>query len=535
MMYLGNQPVGINEIITQDSYIVTPQMFGAKADGTTDDTLAIQAALDTRQKVYFPNGNYKITSPLTLYYGSTVEGGSKYTTVIWAYGCDCFQLTAGDQGERGAISNIHLRGNYTAGSKGIKISALAPGWTIENVWINSFDYGIWGTTYNINNIYIDKCIITGKSDKSMTAGIFMPNAYNNQINAITIRDTEINMFKTGIRINGTAIMISGCTIQTIDNGIEITCEGHTTGLSCITYGCTITGCYMEGINKSAIYCDTSYDDNGTIKNGGFITGLQITGNYLYKNGGDQNYAVIRFVKSPMYGDRAIDMGCSNGTDYANVFIGMNLLSQSGNTKYYDIAHCLSSDSVFMQSFAGGTSYNNTLKNQLGDLKTGARMITGNHIIKEKLQWWETKYKINSHAELTDDETITLHPGGVLRIHLDVGTVGWDLPLAASAYPANRYITARGKKASDGLMYGLSSQGFSTNPDTTDLETLAQAASNGIINSVGTDGYYHWQMPAMYFPYSISHNSYACLEALIISPGNKENDIYVKAPTIERLV
>ena len=40
---------------------VTPQMYGAVADGTTDDTVAIQAALDSGYNVLFPYGTYATT------------------------------------------------------------------------------------------------------------------------------------------------------------------------------------------------------------------------------------------------------------------------------------------------------------------------------------------------------------------------------------------------------------------------------------------------------------------------------------------
>ena len=46
---------------------VTPQMYGAKADGTTDDTAAIQRAIDSGEYVMFPKGTYKITQPITIY------------------------------------------------------------------------------------------------------------------------------------------------------------------------------------------------------------------------------------------------------------------------------------------------------------------------------------------------------------------------------------------------------------------------------------------------------------------------------------
>lgn len=60
-----------NEIIIQndpfdaDGYI-TPQQFGAKGNGVTDDTDAIQAALDADGSVYFSRGEYVISRPIVI-------------------------------------------------------------------------------------------------------------------------------------------------------------------------------------------------------------------------------------------------------------------------------------------------------------------------------------------------------------------------------------------------------------------------------------------------------------------------------------
>lgn len=53
---------------------------GAVGDGVTDDTAAIQAALDdaTGQAIYFPSGTYKTTAALTLDLGTGTEGVAIY-------------------------------------------------------------------------------------------------------------------------------------------------------------------------------------------------------------------------------------------------------------------------------------------------------------------------------------------------------------------------------------------------------------------------------------------------------------------------
>lgn len=75
---LADEAVTLEKIKVGDLGYVTPEMFGAKADGETDDTLAIQAAIDYATEnnidtVVFPYGTYIFTS-LKLYSNSVLYG-----------------------------------------------------------------------------------------------------------------------------------------------------------------------------------------------------------------------------------------------------------------------------------------------------------------------------------------------------------------------------------------------------------------------------------------------------------------------------
>jgi hypothetical protein len=96
---IGYQPAGTGAVATTVQaklrQTVSVKDFGAVGDGTTNDTAAIQLALNTSSNVYFPVGNYRVTAQLNIVTsGQTVYGDgdlSKLTadsgtfTVLRAY------------------------------------------------------------------------------------------------------------------------------------------------------------------------------------------------------------------------------------------------------------------------------------------------------------------------------------------------------------------------------------------------------------------------------------------------------------------
>lgn len=89
--------------------------YGATGDGTTDDTTAIQTALDKTGTIYFPAGTYKITSELNISSNSTLMGDGKEKTVLYFYkasnpASDEFMLKA-DTKTNITVKNLTLSSN----------------------------------------------------------------------------------------------------------------------------------------------------------------------------------------------------------------------------------------------------------------------------------------------------------------------------------------------------------------------------------------------------------------------------------------
>jgi hypothetical protein len=88
--------------------------FGAVGDGTTDDTAAIQAALNASNTVYLPAGSYKITDQLTLPNNALMFGDDRYNSRLVVQ--NDFNLSANGVLSLGAVHepgpNLHDFGIY---------------------------------------------------------------------------------------------------------------------------------------------------------------------------------------------------------------------------------------------------------------------------------------------------------------------------------------------------------------------------------------------------------------------------------------
>jgi hypothetical protein len=187
--------------------------YGAKGDGSTNDTAAIQAALDfaftnpTRIPVYLPAGTFMFSN-LKINATVILQGASMSVTklkrITGSTGTALREKTAAEGNASGAsgiwLRDFHIDGNATAGDgfnignqvAGAQLNFLA---SMENLWAANFPSGTGMiiTTNAMKNSYLwsntnsKGFVISGGG--SMWDGIWAENNTNTDIEIGSIGDT----------------------------------------------------------------------------------------------------------------------------------------------------------------------------------------------------------------------------------------------------------------------------------------------------------------------------------------------------------
>lgn len=244
---------------------VTPQMFGALADGSTDDTASFQDALGSGFPVVVPptDDYYSISSPLSI---------STSGQAIYGFGLKSKIIQSGSNTNSSVIKSIGF------GNLQIKSIHCAPGTTVTAL-ADGFGIGI----FNANNCLIEGCIVSG----SRHGGVILQNSSGNIVKGnffvdsvveagdiasqagadIYLSDTSNNNIISDNYINGSCGI--GIGLQTLSDPSDSVSNN-------IIKGNHIENCGMYGIMLYVL--NTSSAVNKTIVSGNFIK--NVTGNVL---------------------------------------------------------------------------------------------------------------------------------------------------------------------------------------------------------------------------------------------------------------
>jgi len=250
--------ITIQDIVTKTP-IVDVRYYGAKGDGITDDTTAIQNAINSNKIIYFPPGTYKITSPLSLNSNNYLYGNKKYSKIIVE---SDIHIISTSLKNNITIENLWFYGNGGAGNASNLYFTDCNDLTIKNCIIeNAPNRGINISTSNRVEIINNLLISNGKNKTSDGETIYLGLCTNSLIMGNKIYDTGthgINFFRSDQ---------TNCSHNIIDTcgHTGITGSGYTGGSAefCIVEGNTIKNVSRSGIiiENGANYCSIS---NNTI-------------------------------------------------------------------------------------------------------------------------------------------------------------------------------------------------------------------------------------------------------------------------------
>ena len=171
------------DTLENNQYYVTPEEYGAAGDGSTDDTAAIQAAIDNANgKPVMLSKKYKIFSPIHVYSNCTPDFNMNGATII-SGAAMTYMIIAGENGDSGAtwFRSQRIHGGVLrvtgANSSGILISEEINNCIVEDIVI--FDvskYGIHAEAvtngentrkHSIHNVAVNGITETGSDTTSV--------------------------------------------------------------------------------------------------------------------------------------------------------------------------------------------------------------------------------------------------------------------------------------------------------------------------------------------------------------------------------
>lgn len=302
---------------------LTPEMFGAKGDGVTDDRPAIQSAIDKS------NANYLAgTGPRTVYLGSqyrvTLNPASTLIPGEVAAGRGVLNIRSGVSIE--GPGTLALDTSFTGGSSGAVITnwegsadyCAVKGITIDGAYGTATGTGITGINI-VDSANVDVSFV--KVINTTAGGIYLRRAGNSSSdygcsNSKIVTCRVNNTRYIGIqceRPNGMIIANSIIT-NTGDNGIDI--EGNQSGITSTGYaeGVVIVNNEMSGV-KNGIFIE-SCGQAKVVSNTIYTPGIGIVFNRI-NSGSFYNEAIANTI---------------NGIGVSDTGMGMRFINQIGRMR-----------------------------------------------------------------------------------------------------------------------------------------------------------------------------------------------------------
>ena len=231
----------------------TPLAFGAKGDGSTDDSAALQAwlsAIPQGGTGYLPaasNNYYKIGTALTHNGYVNLIGEGVASRIHYTGSGIALSLGSGaTNGPRfSKLHNLYLTGTSSAGG-GLHVQEAQEGLLLDQVFIDSFS---GAGAYAMRMSASWDVTILGGHLKSSGYGLLADATTVNGIsvnNNVTILGCDMSGNTTGLDFaSGEGLLVAGCDFSNCTTGIEL---GRATSSPSVVSNATIISNYFECTN-----------------------------------------------------------------------------------------------------------------------------------------------------------------------------------------------------------------------------------------------------------------------------------------------
>ena len=214
---------------------VSVKDFGAVGDGVTDDTAAIQAALNVGGSIFFPKGTYLISDPLIVKSNTTIQmDGTVKVSAMPIGGYETVFITdPASPADNVTFINPNIDGNNVVPTSGIMVrygatNVRVVGGHIKNCANNSSTPG--GRGFNLEGDGVQNVTISGTTITGCWNGISVAGGAAQSNNNITISDVAISDCQIAVSLFGNTAGYphSSEDMQVLFSNISIRNCGHLT-------------------------------------------------------------------------------------------------------------------------------------------------------------------------------------------------------------------------------------------------------------------------------------------------------------------
>lgn len=228
---------------------VSVKDFGAVGDGVTDDTAAIQAAINASDSIFIPSGDYKITAVLSIPSYKKIYGDGRQLTKIQPSSLDIPVFS----GESGAVHveinslSIGYSASGLGGSNAIEMNG-AFYWYIEDLYITNAHTAIMMQS-NSNSVIVSDVVIINSS----ASGIHVKDSANILlVNSMVLNDDTSRCALGCIRLENFAEGCNFVTLHTYQGKYPLVTEAAINGLGTRPAYNKFHACYFDAASNPAL-------------------------------------------------------------------------------------------------------------------------------------------------------------------------------------------------------------------------------------------------------------------------------------------